>query len=158
MGIRRNRGVHRRGEIIAICMFISRGDTGTVGHYRWLYHESLHFIDGCSFILEGDLDIPNSQRLELGCYSLGAGDCSLEPGPLRVIDHLIFTIIIAVIPIGINIIGKRHSDDKPARVPVVQLTQAISAEFDGINRSNFAEIDLDPAVFAVADPAGPGAI
>jgi hypothetical protein len=77
---------------------------------------------------------------------------------LRVIDYLVFFIIITVVPIGVDIVREGNGNDKPSRISALDLTQAILAKLDSIDRCDFTKIDLNPAVPAVASPARPGTI
>lgn len=77
---------------------------------------------------------------------------------MRVEDGLVFPGVIVVIPVSIYIVRRGQGNDKLAGIMAVELTQAVPAKRDRVDLCGFAEIDLDPAVPAVTDPACPRAV
>ena len=70
----------------------------------------------------------------------------------------VFHEIIAAVSIGINVIMKGNSNHKLAGITIVQISEAISSKRDGVDYFLFTQIDLNPAISAIADPARPRTI
>jgi hypothetical protein len=64
----------------------------------------LHLIDGSSSLLKSDLDISRHPRVEMDGQRFRTGYGAGEAVLLGVIDFNIFGIVIAAIPIGVDII------------------------------------------------------
>lgn len=108
--------------------------------------------------MKGDLDKPCRDRTELSSDCFRAGNFPCKTLLFRIINRLIFNIVLAAISIGIHVVRESHGNDKLARVPFIEAGHPVSAQFNGIDMSDFTEIDLDPAIPAIADPARPGTI
>ena len=62
------------------------------------------------------------------------------------------------VPICIHIILDSNSNDKLAWIAIIEISKAVPAKCDGVDSPDVPEIDFDPAIRAVADPACPRAI
>jgi hypothetical protein len=67
-------------------------------------------------------------------------------------------MVITVVSVGVNIVEEGQRNDKLAWIVTAKFPQAIPAECHSVELRGFTEIDLDPAIPAIADPACPWAI
>ena len=129
--------------------------SGGFGHraslYRWL-QERFHFIHGGTSVLERNLNIPDSSRFKLCHNRFSIGDGTVERSLLRAKDRFIFAVVVAAIPIGVDVVGEGNRDHKLTGIMALQLTQSIAAKGDRVDRRSCPKVDLDPAVRASADP------
>ena len=130
--------------------------SGGFGHrasfYRWL-QERFHFIHGGASVLERNLDIPDGSRFKLCHNRLSIRDGTIESSLLRAKDRFIFAVVVAAIPIGVDVVREGNRDHKLTRIMAFQLTQSIAAKGDRVDHRRCSKVDLDPAVRASTDPA-----
>ena len=119
----------------------------------WLDHKDFDLIHRCPGVLKSDLNIPGSDRVKICLDCFGTRNNPIEALLVRVIDRGIFHVIIVAVPVCIDIIRQGNCNDKLARITIVEIPKTVPAKRNGVNGPGFTEIDLDPAVGAIADPA-----
>ena len=89
---------------------------------------------------------------------MSAGDHPAEASFVRVINSLIFLLIIGTVAICVHVISQSNINGKLTWIVIGKIPKTILAELDGIDERGLAQIDFDPAIGTVTDPTGAASI